>query len=97
MPELNGFDVLERIEADKIPAVIFVIAYDQYAVQAFEVHVLDYLLKPFDDARFEKALRQAKAQIERREINQLSKRLISLLEDRGRAAGRRARLTSRGW
>jgi two-component system, LytTR family, response regulator len=86
MPELNGFDVLERIEAEKLPVVIFVTAFDHYAIQAFEVHALDYLLKPFDDARFEKALRQAKAQIEQREINQLSKRLISLLEDRERPA-----------
>jgi two-component system LytT family response regulator len=84
MPELNGFDVLERIEAERLPVVIFVTAFDHYAIQAFEVHALDYLLKPFDDARFEKALRQAKAQIEQREINQLSKRLISLLEDRER-------------
>jgi two-component system, LytTR family, response regulator len=59
-----------------------VTAFDQYAIKAFEVHALDYLLKPFDDARFEKALRQAKAQIEQREINQLSKRLVALLEDR---------------
>jgi two-component system LytT family response regulator len=91
MPELNGFDVLERIEAERIPVVIFVTAFDQYAIQAFEVHALDYLLKPFDDARFEKALRQAKAQIEQREINQLSKRLISLLEDRERPPERAAR------
>jgi two-component system LytT family response regulator len=82
MPEMSGFDVLERIDAEKIPAIIFVTAFDQYAIRAFEVHALDYLLKPFDDARFEKALRQAKTQIEQREINQLSKRLVRLLEDR---------------
>jgi two-component system LytT family response regulator len=93
MPELNGFDVLERIEAERLPVVIFVTAFDHYAIQAFEVHALDYLLKPFDDARFEKALRQAKAQIEQREIKQLSKRLISLLEDRERPTDRPARGT----
>lgn len=82
MPVMSGFDVLEKIEAEKIPAIIFVTAFDQYAIRAFEVHALDYLLKPFDDARFEKALGQAKKQIEQREINQLSKRLVRLLEDR---------------
>jgi two-component system, LytTR family, response regulator len=82
MPLMSGFDVLEKIDAEKIPAIIFVTAFDQYAIRAFEVHALDYLLKPFDDARFEKALVQAKQQIEQREINQLSKRLVRLLEDR---------------
>lgn len=82
MPGMNGFDVLEKIGTAKIPAIIFVTAFDQYALRAFEVHALDYLLKPFDDARFEKALRQAKAQITDREINKLSQKLFALLEDR---------------
>lgn len=82
MPEMSGFEVLERIEHGHIAAVVFVTAFDQYALKAFEVHALDYLLKPFDDARFEKALRQAKAQIEQREINKLSRKLFALLEDR---------------
>jgi two-component system LytT family response regulator len=82
MPGMNGFDVLERIDTARIPAIVFVTAFDQYALKAFEVHALDYLLKPFDDARFEKALRQAKAQIEQREINKLSQKLFALLEDR---------------
>jgi two-component system LytT family response regulator len=95
MPEMGGFDVLERIDAEKIPAIIFVTAFDQYAIRAFEVHALDYLLKPFNDARFEKALRQAKSQIEQREINQLSKRLVHLLEDRdARPRGGRAASSS---
>jgi two-component system LytT family response regulator len=82
MPEMDGFDVLEKVGADKIQAIIFVTAFDQYAVKAFEVHALDYLLKPFDDVRFEKALQQAKSQIEQREINDLSQRLLALLKDR---------------
>jgi two-component system LytT family response regulator len=83
MPGMNGFDVLEKIDPTRIPAIIFVTAFDQYALRAFEVHALDYLLKPFDDARFEKALRQAKAQVEQREINKLSQKLFALLEDHG--------------
>ncbi len=83
MPEMNGFQVLERIDPERIPAIVFVTAFDKYALRAFEVHALDYLLKPFDDRRFEKALRQAKKQIEQREINNLSQKLFALLEERG--------------
>jgi two-component system, LytTR family, response regulator len=59
MPECDGFDVLEMLGVDLPPAVIFVTAYDHYALRAFEAGALDYLLKPFDDARFERALRRA--------------------------------------
>jgi len=79
MPGMNGFDVLGQVDMERIPAIVFVTAFDQYALKAFEVHALDYLLKPFDDARFEKALRQAKAQVEQREINKLSQKLFALL------------------
>ena len=89
MPEMSGFEVIERIEHGRIGAVVFVTAFDQYALRAFEVHALDYLLKPFDDARFEKALRQAKAQLEQRHINQLSRKLFALLEDREAPAEKR--------
>jgi two-component system LytT family response regulator len=88
MPELDGFGVLENIEARELPVIIFVTAFDQYALKAFEFHALDYLLKPFDDARFEKALRQAKLQVEQREVKDLSQRLVALLE--GRDVGRSA-------
>jgi two-component system, LytTR family, response regulator len=60
MPECGGFDVLELLGAELPHAVIFVTAYDEYALQAFEAGVLDYLLKPFDDARFSRALNRAK-------------------------------------
>ncbi|HJP93223.1 MAG TPA: LytTR family DNA-binding domain-containing protein [Pyrinomonadaceae bacterium] len=82
MPEMDGFDVLERVGPDQIQAIIFVTAFDQYALKAFDVHALDYLLKPFDDERFGNALARAKSQIETREINRLSKRLLALLEER---------------
>lgn len=59
MPELDGFQVLQQI-GDEIPAVIFVTAYDRYALRAFEVHALDYLLKPFSDDRFADAVARAK-------------------------------------
>ena len=66
MPECDGFDVLEMLGGDLPPAVIFVTAYDQYALRAFEVGALDYLLKPFDNARFERALIRAKARVAQR-------------------------------
>ena len=60
MPECGGFDVLELLGGDLPPAIIFVTAYDEYALRAFEAGALDYLLKPFDDARFVRALNRAK-------------------------------------
>ncbi|HKG58606.1 MAG TPA: LytTR family DNA-binding domain-containing protein [Pyrinomonadaceae bacterium] len=82
MPEMDGFDVLARVGPEHIQAIIFVTAFDQYALKAFDVHALDYLLKPFDDERFARALERAKSQIAAREINQLSERLLALLEER---------------
>src|SRR5215510_12070986 len=82
MPEMDGFDVLARVGPEHIQASIFVTAFDQYALKAFDVHALDYLLKPFDDERFLRALDRAKSQIAAREINQLSGRLLALLEER---------------
>lgn len=66
MPEYDGFDILEMLGADAPPAVIFVTAYDQYALKAFETGALDYLLKPFNDARFARALERAKERIAHR-------------------------------
>jgi two-component system, LytTR family, response regulator len=63
MPECDGFDVLEMLGGDLPPAIVFVTAYDQYAMRAFDAGALDYLLKPFDDARFDRALGRAKERI----------------------------------
>ncbi|HKW17803.1 MAG TPA: LytTR family DNA-binding domain-containing protein [Terriglobales bacterium] len=63
MPECDGFDVLEQLGADSPPAIIFVTAYDQYALRAFEAGALDYLLKPFDNDRFYRALARAKEKL----------------------------------
>src|ERR1044072_3677747 len=82
MPEMDGFDVLAHVGPENIHAIIFVTAFDQYALKAFDVHALDYLLKPYDDERFARALERAKSQIAAREINQLSGRLLALLEER---------------
>lgn len=63
MPGMDGFQVLESLEPDERPAVIFVTAYDEYAVDAFEVRALDYVLKPFTDARFREAVERAKERL----------------------------------
>jgi two-component system LytT family response regulator len=81
MPDLDGFGVLREISGEPLPVIVFVTAYDQYAVRAFEVHALDYLLKPFDDERFEKTLHWAKAQLQRNELHQVSQKMLALLED----------------
>ena len=79
MPEMSGLEVLEALDPDTMPAVIFVTAYDQHALRAFELHAVDYLLKPFDDERFDLALQRAKARIERGHLAGLSHRLLALL------------------
>ncbi len=81
MPGADGFAVLDGLPPDRIPTIIFVTAYDQYAVRAFEVYALDYLLKPFDRERFEKALARAKAQITSERSDALSERILRAIED----------------
>ena len=63
MPEMDGFAVLESIGVDQLPEIIFTTAYEQYAIRAFELHALDYLLKPFDQARFKDAIQHAKERL----------------------------------
>jgi two-component system, LytTR family, response regulator len=83
MPECGGFDVLEMLGSDLPPAVIFVTAYEEYALRAFEAGALDYLLKPFDDSRFGRALQRAKDKIAHYAPRQWqpAKRLV--VKDRG--------------
>jgi len=79
MPELDGFDVLRELDPESRPVTIFVTAFDQFAVQAFEAHGADYLLKPFSDERFEAALERARSYIQTRTAGELGLRLASLL------------------
>lgn len=77
MPEYDGFDVLELLGDDQPPAVVFVTAYDDYALRAFEAGALDYLMKPFTDARFQRALDRAKHRlVHQPEVSAAAKRLI---------------------
>jgi two-component system LytT family response regulator len=85
MPQMSGFEVLAAIGSEPLPAIVFVTAYDQYAIQAFAVHALDYLLKPFNQERFRQTLNHVRKQLARRDEdsshNSVDSRLLSLLED----------------
>jgi two-component system LytT family response regulator len=81
MPEIDGFAVLESIAAARIPLVIFVTAYDQYALRAFEVSAVDYLVKPFDRRRFEKAMQRAKSRLATERGNDLNQQTLALLTE----------------
>ena len=84
MPELDGFGVLQAVDHEKIAAIVFVTAFDQYAIQAFEYLALDYLLKPFDGERFGKTLNRAKAQIRQRAAHASHRQVKELLDRLGK-------------
>ena len=81
MPGRDGFEVIEEIGVPNMPEVVFVTAFDENALQAFEVQALDYLLKPFDDERFEAALQRARERIRQQQGGDLDIRLRALLEE----------------
>jgi two-component system, LytTR family, response regulator len=81
MPELDGFQLLEELRDTRMPAVVFVTAHDKFALQAFEVHALDYLLKPFDSERFGRALDRARQLVANRQEGDMSRRIAELLAD----------------
>ncbi len=80
MSRMDGFDVLRAVGPDRMPQVIFVTAYDRFALRAFEVHAVDYLLKPFSDKRFHDAIARAKQAVRQSEMSDLHTRLRALLE-----------------
>ena len=80
MPEMDGFSVVDKIGADRMPAVIFVTAHDQHAIQAFEINAIDYLLKPVTEQRFTEALMRAKTRLQSRPSDDANRHIIGLLE-----------------
>jgi two-component system, LytTR family, response regulator len=84
MQDCTGLDVVERIGPDRMPAVIFVTAYDEYAVKAFELNAVDYLLKPFDDMRLRRSVERAGQRIAARHQSDLAAQLQALLDSRAR-------------
>jgi two-component system, LytTR family, response regulator len=89
MPEISGFNVLERLPRDALPVVIFVTAYDEFAVRAFEVHALDYVLKPVSQQRLQEALDRAVAQVRGRRLAEYGSTLLAAVADiqHGREGG----------
>jgi two-component system LytT family response regulator len=83
MPGRTGFDVVREIGTDAMPVTIFVTAYDEHALGAFDLHALDYLVKPFDDERFEEALRRARRAVELEEVDKLRGQLLAALQGGG--------------
>jgi two-component system, LytTR family, response regulator len=92
MPRMDGFEVIDTIGPERMPMVIFVTAYDQHAIKAFQVRALDYLLKPFDRERFSDALQRARTQIESQTNGDLGKRLLALMKDMKRDTPKTDRL-----
>jgi two-component system LytT family response regulator len=84
MPGLDGFDVVEAVGVQNMPPTVFVTAYDEHALRAFEVHALDYVLKPFDDSRFNDALVHARRRLRSERDSDLGRRLAGLLQHLGR-------------
>ncbi len=81
MPDFNGFEALQRAGMEQLPFIIFVTAYDQYALRAFDVHAVDYLLKPFDNDRFHQAVEHARQQIQLRQQAVLQRKMQQLFEE----------------
>ena len=98
MPGMDGFAVLEAAGVERLPGIVFVTAYDEYALRAFDVHAVDYLLKPFTRARFARALERARAQLASARLVSLDPRVLALLEDLrgGRGRGLRQSPIPRG-
>jgi two-component system LytT family response regulator len=86
MPGLDGFDVIAAVGVDAMPVVVFVTAYDAHALRAFDVHAVDYLLKPIDDERFARALDRARRAVNDRQGRAFTTRLSSMLAELGREA-----------
>ncbi len=79
MPELDGLGVIDAIGAAEMPLTVFVTAYDQHAIRAFEANALDYLLKPFSDERFEATMARAKTRLDERSISEFGQRVMKMV------------------
>lgn len=86
MPDLDGFGVVEAVGPDAMPCVVFVTAFDRYALDAFEVCAIDYLLKPFEDSRFQQALERARERVHHRAVDDVNAQLYALMQRHGRLA-----------
>lgn len=101
MPDGTGFDVLSRLDPNYDPYVIFITAYDDYALKAFEHNAIDYILKPFDHSRFFKAVEKAKEFIRLKRSSKITKQISDLIHDDGKESFKdqtnQIKITERGW
>ncbi|MFW6201358.1 MAG: LytR/AlgR family response regulator transcription factor [Gemmatimonadota bacterium] len=96
MPERDGFEVLKELDESALPAVIFVTAYDRYALDAFRVHAVDYLLKPIERERFRTAMERVRQRLRVQEAEAMNRRILTLLEDLERRENDPGRLLVKG-
>jgi len=81
MPGMSGFDVIKQVPQESLPMIVFVTAFDRFAIEAFEAHALDYLLKPVDETRLERALDRVRAQYQQRQAVAQREQLMAMLAD----------------
>lgn len=87
MPEVDGFGVIERLDPDRLPIFVFVTAYEKYAIRAFDVHAIDYLLKPFAPERLRAAVGRARSMLEAGAAREFRRRVLGLLDETGEIRG----------
>jgi two-component system LytT family response regulator len=85
MPEMDGFELLQNLPAENLPVVVFITAFDQHAVRAFDAHALDYLLKPFKSARFKEAVQRTRDRLAEKQSGTVARGLLELLAERSAA------------
>ncbi|MGC1300140.1 MAG: hypothetical protein WA869_34370 [Alloacidobacterium sp.] len=79
MPELNGLEVIAEMGAERMPLTVFVTAYDEHAIRAFEANALDYLLKPFSDERFEMTMARVSIRMDERSVREFGRRILRMV------------------
>src|SRR6267154_4152422 len=79
MPELNGLEVIAEVGAERMPLTVFVTAYDEHAIRAFEANALDYLLKPFSDERFERTMARVSTRMDERSVQEFGQRILRMV------------------
>src|SRR5258705_723231 len=92
MPELNGLEVIAEVGAERMPLTVFVTAYDEHAIRAFEANALDYLLKPFSDERHEAAMARVKSRLDERSVHEFGQRMMRMVSAAGAPERRLDRL-----
>ena len=95
MPDLDGFEVLSRIPSEEMPVVVFTTAYNQFAIQAFEAHAMDYLLKPFERDRLHQTIERARAELLKSHDRDLASRILDLLSERSARVSEAGRVDDR--